>query len=120
MLLSPVWFLWASLSLVAVQCESQTQVQQTQTEKYHGEDCTSPSVSDLSHGIMHTALDSWAGVMREQNSIGVLCLGGSNTFKQMQMKYPELLDKLLKKSSSNDSYALNEGKPGKLTTLFHC
>ena len=104
-MLALTFLLWAGLLLV------------------HGEqgnvpgeqDCTEPTPSELSHAVMHSAPEDWAETIREQKSIRVLCLGGSNTYPQDKPKYPEMLDTLLKEKISHSSYALNEGKPGTVT-----
>lgn len=75
--------------------------------------CIEPTASEMSRYVSHAPVASWGDTVRQQKSIRVLCLGGSNTyFQSNKHKYPEMLNAFLERTAPNGSYAVNEGKPG--------
>lgn len=75
--------------------------------------CEDPTESEMARFVSHPAIESWGEHVREQKSIRVLCLGGSNTYLQHgKHKYPEVLNAFIERAAPGGSYALNEGKPG--------
>jgi hypothetical protein len=50
--------------------------------------------------------------MRKQKSLRILVLGGSNSYKTLDTKYPDILDDYVKANVSSDSYCINEAIGG--------
>lgn len=51
--------------------------------------------------------------MRNQKSLRILVLGGSNSYKTLDKKYPDILHDYVQANISSDSYCINEAMPGK-------
>ena len=87
-----------------------------------------PDSDELSRGVSLKPTASWGAQLRQENSIRVLCIGGSVTAgregkywdKQkgafvniIGVGFVQFLDAFLKEKVSANSYALNEGRSGR-------
>jgi hypothetical protein len=79
-----------------------------------------PTSEEIERGLLIKPTSCWGTILREQKSIRVLALGGSNTAGSksksddpiFKWKYPELLDEAFRKLRLPGSYVINEGVGG--------